>query len=65
MKDESQFLLLKADCRVKTKETSEKGKMEKDALDINLIFRRKPKNLYLFLLQSFKGYKFYFAQPTL
>lgn len=41
MEDESQFLLLKADCIVKTKETSEKGKMEKDALDINLILTGK------------------------
>lgn len=41
MEDESQFLLLKADCGVKTKETSEQRKMEKDALDINLIFTEK------------------------
>lgn len=33
--------LLKADCRVKTKETSEKAKMERDALDINLRFAGK------------------------
>lgn len=41
MEDESQLLLLKADCRVKTKKTAEKGKTEKDALDINLIFTEK------------------------
>ena len=41
MEDESQFLLLKAECRVKTKETSEKAKMERDALDINLVFAGK------------------------
>lgn len=41
MEDESQFLLLKADCTAKTKETGEKGKMEKDALDINLILTVK------------------------
>lgn len=51
MEDERQFLLLKADCIFKTKETSEKRKMEKDALDIiNLLFTRKQNNLYLFLL---------------
>lgn len=64
MEDESQFLLLKADCILKTKETSERGKMEKDALD-NLIFTRKLKNLYLLFLQSFKGCEFSFALPTL
>lgn len=41
MEDESQFLLLKADCTVKTKETSEKGKMKKEAFDINLTFTGK------------------------
>lgn len=41
MEDESQFLLLKADFTVKTKETSEKGKMKKEAFDINLTFTGK------------------------
>lgn len=41
MEDETQFLLLKADCIVKTKETSEKGEMKKDALDIYLILTGK------------------------
>lgn len=63
MEDESQFLLLKADCIVKTKETSEKGKMEKDALDINLIPTGKQKNLY-YSFQSMKGYEFSFALLT-
>lgn len=38
---ESQFLLLKAAGVVKTKETSQKGRTEKGALDINLVFTGK------------------------
>ena len=54
-KDESQGLGLRAFGRVKTKGTSEDGKTERDALDINLPYSLgKQENLYLSLLWEFK-----------
>lgn len=65
MEDESQCLLLKADCTVKTKETSEKGKMKKDAFDINLTFTGKTEKALSVSSFSLKGCEFSCALPTL